>query len=162
VCWKPRSSCWSLHLLREEFLSAPIHSPPLWFAVSVLPPGPICKTLIRWKDRHADKKLMRDSLKKSPQPSHGSQIQRLRTRARAVSHAMSPAHGFTVDRPHNPKGYAILSVHARSNGPDPVHAGAAANTPRRKTARWRAVATCRRCPWTVLSATNSSTGYCII
>jgi hypothetical protein len=36
VCWKPRSSCWSFHLLREEFLSAPIHSPPLWFAVSVL------------------------------------------------------------------------------------------------------------------------------
>jgi hypothetical protein len=28
VCWKPRSSCWSFHLLREEFLSAPIHSPP--------------------------------------------------------------------------------------------------------------------------------------
>jgi hypothetical protein len=27
VCWKPRSSCWSFHLLREEFLSAPIHSP---------------------------------------------------------------------------------------------------------------------------------------
>jgi hypothetical protein len=27
---------WSFHLLREEFLSAPIHSPPLWFAVSVL------------------------------------------------------------------------------------------------------------------------------
>jgi hypothetical protein len=38
VCWKPRSSCWSFHLLREEFLSAPIHSPPLWFAVSVLQP----------------------------------------------------------------------------------------------------------------------------
>jgi hypothetical protein len=36
VCWKPCSSCWSFHLLREEFLSAPIHSPPLWFAVSVL------------------------------------------------------------------------------------------------------------------------------
>jgi hypothetical protein len=35
VCWKPRSSCWSFDLLREEFLSAPIHSPPLWFAVSV-------------------------------------------------------------------------------------------------------------------------------
>jgi hypothetical protein len=32
VCWKPRSSCWSFHLLREKFLSAPIHSPPLWFA----------------------------------------------------------------------------------------------------------------------------------
>jgi hypothetical protein len=34
VCWKPCSSCWSLHLLREEFLSAPIHSPlsrlPYW------------------------------------------------------------------------------------------------------------------------------------
>jgi hypothetical protein len=27
VCWKSCSSCWSLHLLREEFLSAPIHSP---------------------------------------------------------------------------------------------------------------------------------------
>jgi hypothetical protein len=27
VYWKPCSSCWSLHLLREEFLSAPIHSP---------------------------------------------------------------------------------------------------------------------------------------
>jgi hypothetical protein len=27
VCWKPRSSCWSFHLLREEILSAPIHSP---------------------------------------------------------------------------------------------------------------------------------------
>jgi hypothetical protein len=35
VCWKPCSSCWSLYLLQEEFLSAPIHS-PLWFAVSVL------------------------------------------------------------------------------------------------------------------------------
>jgi hypothetical protein len=28
VCWKPCSSCWSFHLLREEFLSAPIHSDP--------------------------------------------------------------------------------------------------------------------------------------
>jgi hypothetical protein len=28
VCWKPCSSCWSFDLLREEFLSAPIHSPP--------------------------------------------------------------------------------------------------------------------------------------
>jgi hypothetical protein len=27
VCWKPRSSSWSFHLLQEEFLSAPIHSP---------------------------------------------------------------------------------------------------------------------------------------
>jgi hypothetical protein len=27
VCWKLCSSCWSFHLLREEFLSAPIHSP---------------------------------------------------------------------------------------------------------------------------------------
>jgi hypothetical protein len=27
VCWKPCSSCWSFHLLREEFLLAPIHSP---------------------------------------------------------------------------------------------------------------------------------------
>jgi hypothetical protein len=27
VCWKPCSSCRSFHLLREEFLSAPIHSP---------------------------------------------------------------------------------------------------------------------------------------
>jgi hypothetical protein len=36
VCWNPCSSCWSFHLLREEFLLAPIHSPPLWFAVSFL------------------------------------------------------------------------------------------------------------------------------
>jgi hypothetical protein len=27
VCWKPCSSCWSFHLLQEEFLSALIHSP---------------------------------------------------------------------------------------------------------------------------------------
>jgi hypothetical protein len=27
VCWKPCSSCWSLHLLQEEFLSTPIHYP---------------------------------------------------------------------------------------------------------------------------------------
>jgi hypothetical protein len=27
VCWKLCSSCWSLYLLREEFLSAPIQSP---------------------------------------------------------------------------------------------------------------------------------------
>jgi hypothetical protein len=38
MCWKPCLSSWSLHLLREEFLSAPIHFPPLWFAVSVLHP----------------------------------------------------------------------------------------------------------------------------
>jgi hypothetical protein len=36
VCWKPCSSCRSFHLIQEEFLFAPIHSPPLWFAVSVL------------------------------------------------------------------------------------------------------------------------------
>jgi hypothetical protein len=36
VCWKPCSSCWSFQLLREEFLSAPIHSHSLWFAVSVV------------------------------------------------------------------------------------------------------------------------------
>jgi hypothetical protein len=29
MCWKPCSSCWSFYLLREEFLSAPIHSSPL-------------------------------------------------------------------------------------------------------------------------------------
>jgi hypothetical protein len=29
VCWKSCSSCWSFHLLRGEFLSAPIHAPPL-------------------------------------------------------------------------------------------------------------------------------------
>jgi hypothetical protein len=29
VCWKPRSSCRSFHLLQEEFLSAHLHSPPL-------------------------------------------------------------------------------------------------------------------------------------
>jgi hypothetical protein len=29
MCWKPCLSCWSPHLLREEFLSAPIHPPSL-------------------------------------------------------------------------------------------------------------------------------------
>jgi hypothetical protein len=28
VCWQSCSSCWNFHLLREVFLSAPIHSPP--------------------------------------------------------------------------------------------------------------------------------------
>jgi hypothetical protein len=28
MCWKSCSSCWSFHLILEEFLSAPIHSPP--------------------------------------------------------------------------------------------------------------------------------------
>jgi hypothetical protein len=77
-------------------------------------------------------KLFRDSLTKTPQLSHGSQIQRLRTRACVVSHVVSPAHGSTVDLSHNPKGYVILIVRARSNGPEPEHAGVAANTPRRK------------------------------
>jgi hypothetical protein len=45
VCWKPCSSCSSLYLLREEFISAPIHSLPLWFVIPVLhgrpsPAGP--------------------------------------------------------------------------------------------------------------------------
>jgi hypothetical protein len=34
VCWKSCSSCWSLYLLRKEFLSVPIRSPlsdsPFW------------------------------------------------------------------------------------------------------------------------------------
>jgi hypothetical protein len=77
-------------------------------------------------------KLFRDYLTKTPQPSHGSQIQRLRTQACAVSHAVSPAHGSTVDQPHNPKGYVILIVRARSNSPEPEHAGVAVNTPERK------------------------------
>jgi hypothetical protein len=29
VFWKPCSSCWSSHLLQEEFLLTPIHSPSL-------------------------------------------------------------------------------------------------------------------------------------
>jgi hypothetical protein len=33
-------------------------------------------------------------------------------RSRPVDHAVRPAHGSTVDRPHNPKGYAIWAVHA--------------------------------------------------
>jgi hypothetical protein len=44
VCWKPCSSCWSFHLLREEFLSAPIHSPlsgsPYRSFTVVRPTGP--------------------------------------------------------------------------------------------------------------------------
>jgi hypothetical protein len=43
-------------------------------------------------------KVFRGSLKKTPQPSRGSQIQRLRTRACAVSRAVNPVHGSTMDR----------------------------------------------------------------
>jgi hypothetical protein len=35
---------------------------------------------------------------------------------------MSSAHGSTVNRPHNPKGYAILTVHTRSEGSGRVQA----------------------------------------
>jgi hypothetical protein len=51
VCSKPCSSCWSLYLLREEFLSAPIHSPPVVCRI-----GPsICHVallFIAWPHRH--------------------------------------------------------------------------------------------------------------
>jgi hypothetical protein len=40
-----------------------------------------------------------------------------------VDRAVSSAHGSTVDRPHNTKGYAILSVHPRSHSPGRVLAG---------------------------------------
>jgi hypothetical protein len=42
--------------------------------------------------------------------------------ARAVDRAVSSAHGSTVDRAHNPKGYAILTVHAKSKGSGRVRA----------------------------------------
>jgi hypothetical protein len=40
-----------------------------------------------------------------------------------VDHAVVVAHESTVDRPHNMKGYAILSIHHRSHGPRLVRAG---------------------------------------
>jgi hypothetical protein len=40
-----------------------------------------------------------------------------------VDRAVVAAHESTVDRPHNTKGYAILSVHHRSHGPGCVQAG---------------------------------------
>jgi hypothetical protein len=36
VFWKPCSSCWSFHILQEEFLSAPIHTPHSLVTRSVL------------------------------------------------------------------------------------------------------------------------------
>jgi hypothetical protein len=60
--------------------------------------GPDCKVLLRWKDRLAIPQELRGSLKKTSQPSHGSQIQRLWTRAHAVSRAVISAHGSTADR----------------------------------------------------------------
>jgi hypothetical protein len=38
-------------------------------------------------------------------------------------------HASTVDRPHNMKGYAILSIHHRSHGPGRVQAGVASDSP---------------------------------
>jgi hypothetical protein len=61
-------------------------------------PGLICKTLIRWKDRHAKLESFRDSLMKMSQPRRGSQIQRPRMHARVVNRAVHPAHGSTMDR----------------------------------------------------------------
>jgi hypothetical protein len=85
-------------------------------------PGPNCKNLSWWKDRHAKTKLPRVSLTKSSKPHHESWIQRLPVRACAVDRVVSSAHGSTVDRPHNPKGYAIASVHAKSHGPGRLQA----------------------------------------
>jgi hypothetical protein len=85
-------------------------------------PGPNCKNLSRWKDWHAKTKLPRVSLTKLSKPHRGSWIQRLPARACAVDRAVSSAHGSTVDRLHNLKGYAIATVHARSHGPGRLQA----------------------------------------
>jgi hypothetical protein len=41
-------------------------------------------------------------------------------RARTVDPAVGAVHGSTVDHPLNAKGYVILAVRARSNGPGRV------------------------------------------
>jgi hypothetical protein len=60
VCWKPCLSCWSFHLLREEFLSAPIHSPPLWFTVSVLSEGDDTVVVVDTSDEEDDEETLQD------------------------------------------------------------------------------------------------------
>jgi hypothetical protein len=62
------------------------------------------------------------SLTRSPKPHRGSWIQRLPARACAMDHAVSSAHGSTVDRPLNAKGYVIWAIHARSKGSGRVQA----------------------------------------
>jgi hypothetical protein len=54
-----------------------------------------------------------------------------------VDRAVNPAHGSTVDWPHNPKGYAISFVHHRSHGSGRVQA-------RWRWTRWRGKAARRQ------------------
>jgi hypothetical protein len=55
----------------------------------------------------------------------------------AVDHAVVAAHESTVDRNHNMKGYAILSIHHISHGPGLVQAGMAVDSPETGAAWWR-------------------------
>jgi hypothetical protein len=55
----------------------------------------------------------------------------------AVDRAVVAAHVSTVDRPHNPKGYAISFVHHRSHGPGRVQARWRRTRRRGKAARRR-------------------------
>jgi hypothetical protein len=61
-------------------------------------------------------------------------------RACAVDRTVSSAHGSTVDRPLNAKGYVIWAINARSKGSGHLQAKATASTPecggtRRRTRR---------------------------
>jgi hypothetical protein len=55
----------------------------------------------------------------------------------AVDRAMVAVHRSMVDRPHQMKGYAISSIHRRSDGQERVQAGVAADSPECGGARRR-------------------------
>jgi hypothetical protein len=68
---------------------------------------------------------------------------------------VSSAHGSTVDRPFNKKGYAIRAARARSDGPGRTRAGCGG---KHAGVRRRAVGARRRCAWAAFSATNTTEG----
>jgi hypothetical protein len=132
-------------------------------------PGPNCKNLSRWEDRHAKTNLPRVSLTNSSKPHRGSWIQWLPVRACAVDRAVVAVHESTMDRPLNAKGYAISSVHRISHGPGCMQArsgGEHAGVRRRAaegSSAWPYIAaqdgnSCARGLYTKLGSTRASLG----
>jgi hypothetical protein len=100
-------------------------------------PGPNCKNLSRWEDRHAKTKLPRVSLTKSSKLHRGSWIQRLPARACAVERAVVAVHESTVDRPLTRKGTRSCPSIADITAQVACKRGATASTPECGGAWWR-------------------------
>jgi hypothetical protein len=78
-------------------------------------------------------------------------------RACAVDRTVRSVHGSTVDRPFKTKGYAILAIRTRSNGPGRMQAMGGGDV----AGEQRRAAGARRCwPWPAFPATSTTTGWC--